>query len=59
MQDIDGQLYSKKFMTFAKAMIAVKKLEDSTKSLTKLVITLPEKPFMKWGLDFISSIKPT
>ncbi len=30
-----------------------------TKSLTKLVITLPEEPFMKWGLDFICLIKPT
>ncbi len=29
-----------------------------TKSLAKLVITLPKKPFMKWGLDFIGLIKP-
>jgi hypothetical protein len=28
-----------------------------TKSLAKLVITLPEEPFMKWGLYFISPIK--
>jgi hypothetical protein len=30
-----------------------------TKSLDKLITTLPEEPFMKWGLDFIGSIKPT
>ncbi len=29
-----------------------------TKSLAKLVITLPKEPFMKWGLDFISPTKP-
>jgi hypothetical protein len=23
-----------------------------------LVTTLPEEPFMKWGLDYIGSIKP-
>jgi len=28
-----------------------------TKSLAKLVTTLLEKPFMKWGLNFISPIK--
>jgi hypothetical protein len=27
-----------------------------TKSLVKLVTTLPEEPFMKWGLDFIGPI---
>jgi hypothetical protein len=30
----------------------------TTKSLAELVITLPKEPFMNWGLDFISSIKP-
>jgi hypothetical protein len=28
-----------------------------TKGLTKLVMTLPKEPFMKWGLDFTSIIK--
>jgi len=27
--------------------------------LAKLITTLPKEPFMKWGLDFIGSIKPT
>ncbi len=30
-----------------------------TKSLAKLVTTLPEEPFMKWDLDFIGPIKLT
>ncbi len=28
-----------------------------TKSLAKLATTLPEEPFVKWGLDFIGPIK--
>jgi hypothetical protein len=30
-----------------------------TQSFTKLVISLPEEPFKKWGLDFMGPIKPT
>jgi hypothetical protein len=30
-----------------------------TKNLAKLVTTLLEKPFQKWGLDFIGLVKPT
>ncbi len=30
-----------------------------TQSFTKLVTRLPEKPFMKWGFDFMGPIKPT
>ncbi len=28
-------------------------------SFAKLVTSLPEEPFMKWGLDFVGLIKPT
>ncbi len=30
-----------------------------TKKFTKLITTLQEEPFMKWGLNFIGQIKPT
>ncbi len=30
-----------------------------TKFLAKLITTLPEEPFIKWGLDFIGPFKPT
>jgi hypothetical protein len=33
MHDIGGQFYSRIFMTFAKAMIVVKKLEDSKQKI--------------------------
>jgi hypothetical protein len=28
-----------------------------TQNLAKLVTTLPEEPFQKWGLDFIGHVK--
>jgi len=31
----------------------------ATQSLVKLVTSLLEKPFMRWGLDFVGLIKPT
>jgi hypothetical protein len=45
-------------MNFAKAMTIIKKIRRlKTKSLAKLVTTLPKEPFMKWGLDSICPIK--
>jgi hypothetical protein len=29
----------------------------TTQSLAKLITSLPKEPFMKWGLDFVGSIK--
>jgi hypothetical protein len=31
----------------------------TTQSLVKLVTSLLEEPFMKWGLDFVGLIKPS
>jgi hypothetical protein len=44
-------------MNFTKAVIKIGGLK--TKSMAKLVITFPKEPFITWGLDFISPIKPT
>jgi hypothetical protein len=37
----------------------VKKQVILTENLAKLVTTLLEEPFLKWGLHFIGLIKPT
>ncbi len=44
-------------MNFVKVVIVVRKLEDKTKKLAKLVTTLLEEPFLKWGVDLIGLIK--
>jgi hypothetical protein len=36
----------------------VKKKRISNSNLAKLVTSLLEEPFMKWGLDFMEAIKP-
>jgi hypothetical protein len=43
---------------FCKSYDSCQKIRLKTKSLAKLVTTLIEEPFMKWGLDYIGSIKP-
>jgi hypothetical protein len=40
-------------------MIAKKNSNLITTNMAKLVITLLEKTFIKWCLDFIGPIKPT
>ncbi len=57
LDDIGGQLYSQILMNFEKANSRQKIRGLKTKSLAKMVITLPEKPFMKGGLNFIGPIK--
>jgi hypothetical protein len=44
---------------FSRSCDSCKKIGGlKTKSLAKLVTTLLDEPFMKWGLDFIGLIKP-
>jgi hypothetical protein len=51
-------ILSKNTREFCRSCDNYKKIGGlKTKSLAKLVTTFPEKPFMKWGLDFMSSIK--
>jgi hypothetical protein len=46
-------------MNIIKLVIIVKKhVYQLTQNLAKLVTTLHEEPFPKWGLDFIGLVKP-
>jgi hypothetical protein len=46
-------------MIISNLVMHVKKQGLTTQSLLKLVISFPEEPFMKWGLDFVWPIKST
>jgi len=57
MLDISGQLCID-VDNYCRSCDACKKIGGlATQSLAKLVTSLPEKPFMKWGLDFVGPIK--